>query len=334
MTISTQQLLAYADGELDAAEARAVEAAIAADPLLAARLEAEKHLRATLKGHLDPVAQEPVPEAFAAMIAAAREDDLEDHGDRADHAKAHATTGAPRDKSVPSARPAPVLDFAAAKARREEERKARAKSRPTLTFGKAAKGALGGAGSKRGKPLIPGQAAPAGARGGPIFARPGLAAGLAASLVVGVLIGTNLHLPRAEQSQAEVIEQGGRLLASGDLAKGLDTQLASARKQSGSLRILTSFRDTNGYACRVYTNPGSAGIACNEGGNWVLERTLAQPVMPNASTQYRQAGSPEAELLQAAQAMAQGSPFDASAERAAREAGWKPKPLQSTKAKP
>lgn len=78
MTVTDQELMAFADGELSGEEAARVEAAIAADPALAKRIEAERRLRAALRGHLDPVAEEPVPEAWKAMIAAAAAESAED----------------------------------------------------------------------------------------------------------------------------------------------------------------------------------------------------------------------------------------------------------------
>lgn len=61
MTVSPELLAAYADGELDASAARSVEAAIARDPELQAKLAAHRALRARLAAHFAPVAEQPVP---------------------------------------------------------------------------------------------------------------------------------------------------------------------------------------------------------------------------------------------------------------------------------
>ena len=61
-------LMAYADGELDAAQAARVEAAIAADPALADVVARHRALRARLRDAFDPLLDEPVP---AALLAAA-----------------------------------------------------------------------------------------------------------------------------------------------------------------------------------------------------------------------------------------------------------------------
>jgi hypothetical protein len=61
MTISPELLAAYADGELDAEAARAVEAKVAESPELQAKLAAHRALRTRLSAHFAPIADQPVP---------------------------------------------------------------------------------------------------------------------------------------------------------------------------------------------------------------------------------------------------------------------------------
>lgn len=61
MSLTPEQLAAYADGELDAAAARQAEAEIAASPDLQARLAAHRALKARLAAHFAPIAEQPVP---------------------------------------------------------------------------------------------------------------------------------------------------------------------------------------------------------------------------------------------------------------------------------
>lgn len=68
MTFDDARLMAWLDGELDAAEGAEVEAAIAADPALAARVEEQRRLRDRLRAHYGPVADEPVPERLSALL--------------------------------------------------------------------------------------------------------------------------------------------------------------------------------------------------------------------------------------------------------------------------
>jgi hypothetical protein len=70
MQIGDETLMAYADGELHGIRRAEVERALAGDPDLQRRLEAQQQLRARLSSHYAPVVEEPVPDRFAAMIRA------------------------------------------------------------------------------------------------------------------------------------------------------------------------------------------------------------------------------------------------------------------------
>lgn len=69
MSFSDEVLMAYADGELDAATREQVQNAINADPEIARRVAAHRALRDALSSGFDPVLSERVPER---LIAAAR----------------------------------------------------------------------------------------------------------------------------------------------------------------------------------------------------------------------------------------------------------------------
>lgn len=142
--------------------------------------------------------------------------------------------------------------------------------------------------------------------------RSGLA--IAASLVLGVVLGTQLH------SGGSIVQKDGMLVASGFLSETLENQLASAEDDSTDLRILTSFQREDGDYCRVFEAVPTSGIACKTGGSWILERTSAST--QRQSSEYRQAGSAESALMQAAQEMARGAPLDSAQEEAARAQGW------------
>ncbi len=70
MQIGDETLMAYADGELDPVRRLEIERALASDPDLRRRLEAQQRLRARISSHYAPVAEEPIPDRFAAMIRA------------------------------------------------------------------------------------------------------------------------------------------------------------------------------------------------------------------------------------------------------------------------
>ncbi|MEZ6023076.1 MAG: zf-HC2 domain-containing protein [Hyphomonadaceae bacterium] len=81
---------------------------------------------------------------------------------------------------------------------------------------------------------------------------------MAASLVGGLVIGLG-----AMNANAPMIAPGDDgLVARGQLARALDTQLAS--DEAGAVRIGLSFRDQNGAYCRTFDARGTAGLACNQ----------------------------------------------------------------------
>ena len=115
---------------------------------------------------------------------------------------------------------------------------------------------------------------------------------------------------------ADVTSANGTLAASGALAEVLDTQLASNQPQGAAVRIGLSFRDRDGRYCRSFEGRTLSGIGCRNPGGWSLERTMTG----QAGSDYRQATS-GALATDVAEMMA-GDPFDAEAERTARDRGW------------
>lgn len=78
MNITDELLAAYADNELDAATRAEVEAAVAHDPALAARVQAHRELRTRLSSAFDPVLDEHVPERLLAAANAPAKDTVID----------------------------------------------------------------------------------------------------------------------------------------------------------------------------------------------------------------------------------------------------------------
>ncbi|HEY1124199.1 MAG TPA: hypothetical protein VGE65_01090 [Sphingobium sp.] len=137
---------------------------------------------------------------------------------------------------------------------------------------------------------------------------------LAASLALGLVVG------RVAIPGGSVASENGQLVARGELANALTTQLASAQ-DGKDVRILLSFEAKDGRYCRGYEQGATAGIACREGSDWQLVRT--QSGVPSKSqSPYAQASSQTAEIMTAAQDMAAGNALDATAERAARNGDW------------
>jgi hypothetical protein len=93
MTISREDLAAYADGELEEARRKEVDIAIKADPALAAEVEAHRKLKRTLSAHFAPIAEAPVPGRFSNLLR------LTDPPQLADFAAAHGKREARRKRS-------------------------------------------------------------------------------------------------------------------------------------------------------------------------------------------------------------------------------------------
>jgi hypothetical protein len=70
MTHDAQQVMAYVDGELDAAARAEFERALAGDASLQAAVERERALRAALAAAYDPVLDEPLPASLEAALRA------------------------------------------------------------------------------------------------------------------------------------------------------------------------------------------------------------------------------------------------------------------------
>ena len=96
MSISPEELAAFADGELAGDDEARVAAAVAADEELARKVENHRALKARLSGHYAPILDQAVPEHLKQMLAGT------DKGE--------------------ASQPAEVVDFAAARERREARR--------------------------------------------------------------------------------------------------------------------------------------------------------------------------------------------------------------------
>ena len=252
MKISDEKLLAYVDGELDAAARAEVEAAIAADPQLAQRVQQEQGLRDMLRAAYDPVMAEPMP---ARLLAAAR-------------------------GAAPTAK---VVDLAAERASRK------AAVPPTRAW-------VGG------------------------WQQWGA---MAACLVVGVFVGRSALIAPAGDT---VATRGGQMVARGELARSLTTQLASAQAADAPVQIGLSFVSRGDEYCRTFLlrQGGAAGLACRHGDDWQL-RVWAQDSAASATAgglRMAASATPPA-VLRAVDEQIQGGALDAEAERAALQRGWR-----------
>lgn len=123
---------------------------------------------------------------------------------------------------------------------------------------------------------------------------------------------------------APVRMQDGVLVARGALARDLDATLASAPQAGAATSIGLTFRDGDGRICRSFANAliATAGLACRDGERWALPMVTRMDA--GGSGGLRQASSAIPVEVQAAiDARLRGDAFDATQERAARDAGWR-----------
>ncbi|CAG1015036.1 hypothetical protein BURC_00853 [Burkholderiaceae bacterium] len=251
--ISDETLFAYVDDELDDKTRAEVEAAIAADPALAQRVEQQRSLRKLLGAAYAPVMEEAVPER---LTEAAR----------------------------PPAK-ARVLELAAA---RESRRAASAAAAPAASAW--------------------------------TWKHWG---GMAACLVLGVLAGRSAWLAGATE---DIVSAGGQLVARGQLAQALSTQLASTQPSDAPVKLGLSFVSRADAYCRSFVMAsGTGGLACRQGDEWQL-RVLSQDARPAAGDNLRTASSPvPPAVLKVIEEQIKGSPLDAQSERDALKGGWRPR---------
>ena len=145
-------------------------------------------------------------------------------------------------------------------------------------------------------------------------ARWALAASVVVALFVGVLL---LHEP-----STPFVAVDGRLVARGKLDRALTTELAALPGDS-DVNIGISFRNREGRFCRTFhlqQEEPVAGLACFGDAQWELAVLADAPAQEGG---LRTATAMPLEVLQAVDAAIDGEPLDATAELAARDAGWR-----------
>ena len=141
-------------------------------------------------------------------------------------------------------------------------------------------------------------------------------AAIAATLVVGVVAG-QLAVSR---SDAPIETRGGTMVAAASLDRALDATLASAG-DDGPVRVGLTFRARDGAICRSFTDQGASGLACRAGEEWRVEALFA--AARGQGGDYRMAAGDDPRLATLIDERISGEPFDAAAEKAARDRGWR-----------
>ena len=102
------------------------------------------------------------------------------------------------------------------------------------------------------------------------------------------------------------------------LDKALDAQLASAGN-ADSIRIGLTFRDHDGTICRSFSGAIGSGLACRKGDEWRVDGMFGSAVQGD----YRMASGEDPRLVALIDERIAGEPFDAAAEKLARDGNWR-----------
>ena len=270
MTISDETLMAYADGELDAAAREAVESAMREDPRIAASVARHRGLRLQVQAAYAAELSEEVPQR---LLAAAR---------------------------------GTVAKGAVAKGAREN--------------GAVENGALD---VERGVANLRDAVRAAPDRGAARRRRWRTMTSLAASVIAGVAVG---FLIWGRAGSPFVRGVGGELLARGQLAQALTSQLVAEQSSRSGVLIGLSFLAKSGDYCRTFALAAAvpqSGLACRHGERWQVRALIQGSGGTDRSSEYRTAGSsmPPA-ILSLVQGQIAGEPLDPAGERAARQRDW------------
>jgi hypothetical protein len=250
VTISDEILMAYADGELDAAAREAVESAMREDPQIAARIARHRALRLQVQAAYAADLSEEVPQRLLRAAQGAADTERKIVNLR-DHARAA------NDRGVATRR------------------------------------------------------------------RWRAAGTLAASVVAGVGVG---FLIWGRAGAPFVRGAGGEVLARGQLAQALSSQLAADQPSRSGVLIGLSFLAKSGDYCRTFSLAAAvpqSGLACRHGKGWQVQALIRGSGATGSSSEYRTAGSTmPAAILALVEGQIAGEPLDQAGERAARRRDW------------
>lgn len=141
-------------------------------------------------------------------------------------------------------------------------------------------------------------------------------AAMAATLAIGIVAGQFVN----NRSGAPIESRDGKLVAASSLDRALDAQLASV-EGNGRVRVGLTFRARDGGICRSFTDDAASGLACRDGQNWRVEGLFAGP--EGQQGDYRMAAGEDPRLAALIDERIAGEAFDAAAEKAARDKGWR-----------
>jgi hypothetical protein len=142
---------------------------------------------------------------------------------------------------------------------------------------------------------------------------------MAASVVLGAFLSWRFLAPEG----GDFGNRNDTLVAQGQLAQALESQLASEQDHGAAVLIGLTFKSAAGEFCRsfIMRDPQTYGLACRSDGSWRI------PVITEftpAGGDYRTATTTMPEtILRAIEARRDQDALDSVAEKAARDSGWK-----------
>lgn len=242
--VTPEQMSAYLDGELSGTALKSVEAALAADPSLAARFAALKDADAHLRAAFGGPETSPIPARLEALL---------------------------RDPTLAPARP-------------------RLRS---LRFS------------------------------------PAHLASLAASLVVGVVVGRVVLMSADDAPASYALNAGGVAVASREVGRALDQARTGeiVRVADQSMAVRLTFKDLAGRYCREFQLGGGVALVCRSNEGWALEAMASIPAATSSSGYSMAEGPVAAELDAARKRIGAAEVLDAAGEAGAIASNWgKPRP--------
>lgn len=242
--ISDEMLVAFLHGELNELEIKRVEAAMAADPAIAAKAEAFAVQDDDVRAAFNDILAAPVPDNLVATIMNTRPE-------------------------------ATVVDLAAVRERKSQR-----------------------------------------SWGWPQFGA------MAATLALGLIAGWQTSAPGPSGSDALVIASADGPVLGSEAQSFLASAQSGDQKQLGSIgtaSVTISFRTADGVLCRQFAVAGQAGatdgVACREGSRWMLQALGARA--GEAGEMRTASGDAAPAVLATVDALIDGEPLDAAAEKAA-----------------
>lgn len=145
----------------------------------------------------------------------------------------------------------------------------------------------------------------------------------AAALIVGVAVGATFLSSQPGIPGIETTADG-RMVANNEMAVSLASLQSGDVVSAKGMQVRLSLVDEDGRYCRQFETSGSTGLACLEGGKWMID-TLAPAghTAGQGATYVMADGTPDPAIASALQRRGVRELLDRDHEAAAIKSGWK-----------